>query len=209
MKKWIRRISLRIPQATSVTFPVIFFCHRRVVERSPFGAMSRAFTPPDTLSKDEIRTIADVRRDIWTNAFYGLGTGSAAGVIMHTVAGLGNRYNLWKIPVSRNTLMACFMFGGALGSFVMAVTTGKNEVHNLHPIFEVGSKKPTSSYEEKLKDAKERAINFEISTQSGSDGSFTTQDLLQDGEVLDRVNREQNRIYRRATLTVRRNLREI
>lgn len=33
------------------------------------------------------------------------------------------------------------MAGGALGSFLMATTTGKNEVHELHDIFHINEKK--------------------------------------------------------------------
>ncbi len=47
--------------------------------------MSRAFTPPDTLSQDDIRTVADVRRAIWINGFFGLGTGSVVGMVGHII----------------------------------------------------------------------------------------------------------------------------
>lgn len=45
--------------------------------------MSRAFTPPDTLSPDDIRTVADVRRAIWINGLFGLGAGSVLGMGCH------------------------------------------------------------------------------------------------------------------------------
>lgn len=35
--------------------------------------MTRGLVPPDTLTKDDIRTLGDVRRDIWTNAAVGGG----------------------------------------------------------------------------------------------------------------------------------------
>jgi len=108
--------------------------------------MSRAFTPPDTMSKDDIRTVADVRRSIWTNGLTGLGLGSSGALVVHTVASLGMRRGLWKLPLNRNTAMLSTMLGGASGSFIMATTAGKNEVHNLHPIFRLGAKetkKPT------------------------------------------------------------------
>ncbi len=97
--------------------------------------MSKAFHPPKTLSKDDIRTIADVRRDIWTNGFIGLGTGSATGIGIHLLGSAGNKLGIWKLPLSRNTAALFFMMGGAIGSFVMATTAGKNEVHNLHDIY--------------------------------------------------------------------------
>lgn len=41
---------------------------------------------------------------------------------------------------SRNTAFLSFMAGGALGSFLMAMTTGKNEIHELHDIFHMNEK---------------------------------------------------------------------
>lgn len=106
--------------------------------------MSRAFTPPDTLSKDDIRTIADVRRDIWTNGFRGLVLGSLSGYVLHTVVRIGHQRKFWKIPTTANTAFVSFMLGGAVGSYVMAVTTGKNAVHRMHDIFQIGAKPPES-----------------------------------------------------------------
>lgn len=104
--------------------------------------MTRAFTPPETLSKEEIRTIADVRRAIWTDAFYGMAVGSLSAVAMHTLAGFASRRGLVKsLNLNRNTALFSFLAGGAFGSFIMATTTGKNQVHKLHDIFQVGSKK--------------------------------------------------------------------
>ena len=47
--------------------------------------MSRAFTPPDTLSDDDVRTVADVRRAVWINGFFGMGAGAVAGMTGHLV----------------------------------------------------------------------------------------------------------------------------
>ena len=35
--------------------------------------MTRGLVPPDTLTKDDIRTLGDVRRDIWSNGIVGGG----------------------------------------------------------------------------------------------------------------------------------------
>ena len=103
--------------------------------------MSRAFHPPDTLSKDDIRTIADVRREIWTNSMKGLGVGTLTGFTLYTVASMGqHRWKLWKLSpkvLNRNTAFLSVLLGGAIGSFIMSVTTGKNEVHKMHPIFSI------------------------------------------------------------------------
>ena len=141
--------------------------------------MYRAFHPPDTLSKDEIRTIADVRRDIWTQGFYGMAGGSASGIFLHTMVAQGKKRNLqWlqQIPLNKNTRMASFFLGGSIGALVLATTAGKNSVHNLHPIFEVGSKK-----QDPLDKNNEPAAE----------------------EWNDQQARHRNRLYRRASLSVR------
>ena len=97
--------------------------------------MSRSFTPPSTLSQQDIRTIADVRRDIWTNSFRGMGYGSVTGIAAHTIASLVTRSK----QLNRNTALFSLLAGGALGSFLAATVTGKNEVHQLHPIFQIGA----------------------------------------------------------------------
>lgn len=117
--------------------------------------MSRSFTPPSSLSKEEIRTIADVRRDIWTNSFYGIGYGSLTGITGHTILSvMQGRGWLGKsgasLKLNRNTALLCFLGGGALGSFLMASTTGKNQVHNLHPIFQVGAQTPGTPYQKSM-----------------------------------------------------------
>jgi hypothetical protein len=144
--------------------------------------MSRAFTPPDTLSQDDIRTVADVRRAVWINGLFGLGAGSVTGMVGHLVLqSLQRRYVgdcnnnsdhlttaansaeskksstttkaptqkinhttfLYKLlrplpPLTKNTFLLSLLSGGALGSFLFSTTAGKNSVHLLHPIFNVG-----------------------------------------------------------------------
>jgi hypothetical protein len=175
------------------------FAHRRL--GSIDAKMSRAFHPPDTLSKDEIRTIADVRRDIWTNGFAGLGVGTVSGYALYSVAKLGQRRGFWKAPfLNRNVAFLSALLGGAVGSFVMATTTGKNEVHQLHPIFQAGARTPKnddsslSAYEMSLLQAKERDEDLR-SLESQRHMTGVEQD------VVERVRRERNRLYRRATLT--------
>mmetsp|Transcript_20318 Transcript_20318/g.26655 ORF Transcript_20318/g.26655 Transcript_20318/m.26655 type:complete len:212 (+) Transcript_20318:50-685(+) len=134
--------------------------------------MTRAFTPPETLSKEDIRAIADVRRDIWKNAFLGMFTGGLSGMVLHSAAVWSQKripappstttttatketatatvkQLLRTTPLNRNTAVLAVLGGSALGSYVMAVTTGKNEVHNLHPVFEVGSKQWEEAQQQK------------------------------------------------------------
>ena len=58
--------------------------------------------------------------------------------------------------------MFAFLGGGALGSFLMSSATGKNQVHNLHPIFEVGKREPSdglTEYQRSLQQAQESTPN--------------------------------------------------
>ena len=48
--------------------------------------MSRAFTPPPTMSAEDMLTVADVRRDVWTGGFRGLFIGACSGAVGHIVA---------------------------------------------------------------------------------------------------------------------------
>lgn len=112
--------------------------------------MSSAFTPPDSLSKDDRRTIADVRRAIWINGFLGLGAGTVAGMVGHlTLQKLQRKYVTgdgvaaaraasdagWMHkclrhlpPLGRNTFLLSLLGGGALGSFVLSTTAGEYRV---------------------------------------------------------------------------------
>lgn len=102
--------------------------------------MSRSFTPPSSLSKDEVRTIANVRRDIWTSSFQGMAYGSLTGLTGHLlVKAQSNRTGYLAGKLNRNTLMLAVLGGASLGSFLAATVTGKNEVHQLHPIYKVGA----------------------------------------------------------------------
>lgn len=126
--------------------------------------MSKAFTPPDTLSPDDVRTVADIRRALWINGMFGMGAGTVTGMTGHLILQtLQNKYIgeasstsataagkskyegtlIHKClrplpPLGRNTFMLCLLGGGALGSFVLSTTAGKNAVHLLHPIFNLG-----------------------------------------------------------------------
>jgi hypothetical protein len=113
--------------------------------------MSRAFSPPDTLSPTDVRTVADVRRAVWINGILGLGAGSTICSLGHVllqkiqskylpvetegvkVVDPKNMTMLQKMlkplpPLGRNTFMLSLLGGGALGSFVMSTTAGENSL---------------------------------------------------------------------------------
>jgi hypothetical protein len=159
--------------------------------------MTRAFTPPETLSKEDIRKVADVRRDIWTSAFWGMGVGSLSCLALHGVAQLASRRGMLKgVTLNRNTALLSFLAGGSFGSFLMASTTGKNEVHRLHPVFEVGSKQ---EYEQSLIRAQQRESELK-QMEHGRLARRASQDGTHYSAEEERAMRERNRMLRRKTL---------
>jgi len=162
--------------------------------------MTRAFTPPETLSKEDIRKVADVRRDIWTSAFWGMGVGSLSCLALHGVAQIASRRGMLKgVTLNRNTALLSFLGGGSFGSFIMASTTGKNEVHKLHPVFEVGSKK---EYEQSLIRAQQRETELRqmehgrLVRRASQDEQLVSSYTAED----ERAMRQKNRMLRRRTL---------
>lgn len=111
--------------------------------------MSRAFTPPDSLTQDDIRAVADVRRAIWINGLFGLGAGSAVGMGGHillqvlqrkyvvssnssSVSASSSSSSSWihkflkpLPPLGKNTFLLSLLGGGAIGSFLLSTTTGE------------------------------------------------------------------------------------
>jgi hypothetical protein len=167
--------------------------------------------PPPSLSKEDIKTMADVRRHIWTSAAWGMGTGSAIGGTLHAAAAWGNRRNLWKVATGRNTLVASVILGGAIGSFLMATTAGKNEVHELRPIYGRGSVQrsvsggtdDSASYQESLQRAKRRESDLRTLQRNRSFSNRVALPISEevDEASLERVQRERNRLFRRASLS--------
>jgi hypothetical protein len=110
-----------------------------------------SFTPPDIpFSTDDIQTMTDVRRTLWANGARGWVVGSLSGYVLHTMARIGDQRQWWtrksilsSSPTPKftpNTAVLSFLLGGALGSYIMAVTAGKNSAHRMHDIFEIGAK---------------------------------------------------------------------
>jgi len=201
--------------------------------------MSRAFTPPDTLSQDDIRTVADVRRAVWINGLFGLGAGSAIGMIGHLalqtlqrrhvpkeVASTAEKstektsvttalskkqttssllYKLLKPlpPLTKNTFLLSFLGGGALGSFVLSSTAGKNAVHLLHPIFNVGRDEYAGMSPYQI-EAKKAEMTLQQQQQSGAveDGAPTAAAINQDSQ-LDIQHHKQRTLHRKASIKER------
>jgi hypothetical protein len=135
-----------------------------------------------------------------------------------------------KIKLNNNTRLLAVLLGGAIGSFIGASTAGKNEVHKMHPVFRKGQKTvgdiksgidanngvevvddyrsaPTaadtpmagagSMYQQSLQRAKDREMDLQVLERRRTDrDSTSTSTPMESG----RVEREQNRLYRRATI---------
>jgi hypothetical protein len=84
--------------------------------------------------------------------------------------------------------MLSVLGGGAMGMFLFAVSTGKEQVHNLHPIFQIGAVPPPVG-ELDHQDYRSKMVNHYDSTNSGG------------GKVLDMERMQQTRLTRRKTMT--------
>lgn len=93
--------------------------------------------PPSTLSDDDIRRVADVRRAVWTAGIQG----GLAGVFLGSTSFLLLR-RTGRLPASfktSNDAMLLTLGSGALCSFLAALTAGKNNVHNIADVFKRGA----------------------------------------------------------------------
>ena len=107
--------------------------------------MTRGLHPPETLSEDDVHTLRALRRDIYTNGAIGGLLGASSGIVLYTGAQYGKKFGFFKrTTLNRNVGMLTVLSSFAVGCFIAASTTGKNEVHVLHPIFRVGAVDTTS-----------------------------------------------------------------
>ncbi|CAB9511502.1 expressed unknown protein [Seminavis robusta] len=138
--------------------------------------MTRGHSPPSSLTSEDIVSLAMVRRDIWKSAMTGFVVGGTGSFLLHKTAEYLSKHRSKVLPLTltRNTAFATVMMGASLGSFLAATTTGKNQVHHLHPIFQRGN---TNANTVPLVNA------VDISPEDA-----------------ERLERERNRIMRRASL---------
>ena len=106
-----------------------------------------------------------------------------------------------------------------MGSFLMSVTTGKNQVHLLHPIFAVGAKPAENDSDSDTdSDREDETISTHLSLKElsilqqqqqhqqqydHSANTTATTATAAAGAIIDRSQMERNRLYRRASLTKR------
>ncbi|GMI16274.1 hypothetical protein TrLO_g11931 [Triparma laevis f. longispina] len=144
--------------------------------------MSRAFTPPDTMTAADIKNVADVRRAVWTGGFKGLASGLLFGFCFHSslvplakvlkvdltvkgpdlmtasskeiggVKGFGKALVASARPRSLNHRFLFTFFFGAMWSFVGASTAGKNSKHLMQDVYLRGSDQEMMTEYQKLND---------------------------------------------------------
>jgi hypothetical protein len=162
------------------------------------------------MSAEDRSTVADVRRELWTQGFVGLAAGTVSGFVAHTAASIGVRRNWFKLKLNSNTGMLAVLLGGAMGSFIAASTAGKNEVHKMHPVFRKGQKTNVGSADNSgnnsdVVDDYRNAPTADHPSSGGNGGSMYQQSLQRakdremDLQVLER--RRSNRAMTTNTTT--------
>mmetsp|Transcript_63335 Transcript_63335/g.95598 ORF Transcript_63335/g.95598 Transcript_63335/m.95598 type:complete len:218 (-) Transcript_63335:228-881(-) len=152
--------------------------------------MTRGLYPPDTLSKDDVKTMQELRRNIYSSAILGGGFGCTSGFVLHTGLQMAKKYGLLNSKLNKNTAMLAVLGCGALGMFLGASKTGKESVHNLHPIFQIGAVPPKANELER--------VGYGKTVQQAQLGQ-TSENNLVDGSV-DRQKLQEIAMMRRSTL---------
>jgi hypothetical protein len=135
------------------------------------------------------------------------GLGACTGFVLYTGAQWAKKYGfLQRSNLNRNVGMLMTLVGFAFGTFMGASVTGKEEVHNLHPIFRAAAMDPTMmtevggrvegeqqklSYQARWLQARKEAEAGEVEHE-GSDESSA--------RIVDRQRLQQMRMTRRRTL---------
>ncbi len=109
------------------------------------------------LTKEEVRSLGDVRRSVWKGGFYGFCYGSVGSLALHEMAQYARRRGLFpSMKVSPSSRLFAVLAGGALGSFVMSYRAGTKEVSNMYPVFESRSNRRLTPYQEQVLAAKKQ-----------------------------------------------------
>jgi hypothetical protein len=94
------------------------------------------------------------------------GFGAGTGLVFHTGAQWARRLGLTNAKLNRNTLMLSILGGGAFGMFLFSSSTGKEQVHKLHPIFQNGAVPPgeldRQDYRNKMAQVGEQEVDLDM-----------------------------------------------
>lgn len=105
------------------------------------------------LDSDTEARLQGVRKELWWGGLQGLVVGSGIGIIGHTIA---SKYVHKKL--NKSTLLATVLLTGSIGSFIGAVTFGKNAVQYIGDIFRENSN-PTSTYRKQLQQNEQNVLD--------------------------------------------------
>ena len=90
--------------------------------------------------------------------------------------------------------MLSVLGGGALGMFLFAVSTGKEQVHTLHPIFQIGASPPGDL------DRQDYLSKMRM-TPNNNNNNSNSNNLTGGDSLLDMERMQQTRLTRRRTMT--------
>lgn len=108
------------------------------------------------LDRDTEARLQGVRKELWWGGLQGLIVGTAVGVLGHTFA--GKLAPIQAKKMNRNTLLATILLTGSIGSFVGAITYGRNAVQYVGDIFRRNSN-PTSMYQTRMNQNEQSIIS--------------------------------------------------
>ena len=172
---------------------------------------TRSVSSSSSFTKDEIQALSKVRRDIWMNSMKGLCVGMISGYTFYTILRFGHRYRYYKLSSiyrNRNASIVYTLLGGTIGSFTMSLTTGKNVIHLLYPMFDriQNNTKQQQQNHSNVSSSSSNLSDYELSILQGK--STKTTNTIHEDDIPNHPNynnlQEQlhrNRLYRRATIS--------
>lgn len=101
------------------------------------------------LDDEELKRVADVRRDVWRGAFRGMLSGACAGFAGCVIARNTQRFAYAK---HSKYMVAAVLVGSAFGAYLGAVTAGKNSIQLISDVFQKNAK-PASRYQQLQQEA--------------------------------------------------------
>jgi hypothetical protein len=111
--------------------------------------MMRSWWRDSPLDDEELKRVADVRRDVWRGAFRGMLSGACAGF-----AGCVIARNTQRFAYARHSkyMVAAVLVGSSFGAYLGAVTAGRNSIQHIGDVFQKNAK-PASRYQQLQQEA--------------------------------------------------------
>eukprot|EP00943_MAST-04B_sp_MAST-4B-sp1_P001173 g1173.t1 len=100
------------------------------------------------LDERDVQALRNTRRALWTGGLNGLVGGMLGAMTIWPALRLAEKKKmLGKFKLESKHLTAFVLSFGALGMIVGSMVAGRNNVHELHPVFKKGAKPKYSRYE--------------------------------------------------------------